>query len=170
MRSRARAFGHAIHPMMITLPLGLLSMAVVFDIIHLATDRYGFAISAAYTMGAGIVTGVAAAVFGLVDWLAIPRGTRARRIGTLHGLGNVAVLVLFALSWLTRLDQADWRPDAAAVLFGLGGLLLAGVTGWLGGELVERLGVGVDDDARLDAPNSLTRASLSRAGRPQAHR
>ncbi len=34
-------------------------------------------------------------------------------------------------------------------------VVLAVVTGWLGGELVERLGVGVDNGANLDAPNSL---------------
>jgi hypothetical protein len=34
-------------------------------------------------------------------------------------------------------------------------------TGWLGGELVDRLGVGVDRGAHLDAPSSLS-------GRPAA--
>jgi hypothetical protein len=33
---------------------------------------------------------------------------------------------------------------------------LASVTAWLGGELVERLGVAVDDGAHLDAPSSLS--------------
>jgi hypothetical protein len=36
------------------------------------------------------------------------------------------------------------------------GVLLALVTSWLGGELVERLRVGVDDGAHLNAPNSLS--------------
>ena len=34
-------------------------------------------------------------------------------------------------------------------------MLLATVTGWLGGELVDRLGVGVDEGANVDAPSSL---------------
>ena len=38
---------------------------------------------------AGIIGGLAAAPFGLIDWLAIPKRTRAKRIGLLHGLGNV---------------------------------------------------------------------------------
>ena len=42
-----------------------------------------------------------------------------------------------------------------AVILSLVGFLLALVTGWLGGELVDRLGVGVDDDAHIDAPSSL---------------
>lgn len=37
-----------------------------------------------------------------------------------------------------------------------GSFLLALVTGWLGGELVNRLGVGVDTGAHLDAPSSLS--------------
>jgi len=36
---------------------------------------------------------------------------------------------------------------------------LTGVTGWLGGELVDRLGVGIDDGAHLNAPSSLSRKS-----------
>jgi len=43
------------------------------------------------------------------------------------------------------------------------GFALAGDTGWLGGELVDCLGVGVDDGANLDAPSSLVgRAALSK--------
>jgi uncharacterized membrane protein len=44
-----------------------------------------------------------------------------------------------------------------ALVFSFFGLGLALVTGWLGGELVDRLGVGVDEGANLDAPSSLTR-------------
>jgi uncharacterized membrane protein len=47
-------------------------------------------------------------------------------------------------------------PDTPAFVVGVIGLLLGAVTGWLGGELVDRLGVGVDEGAHLDAPNSLS--------------
>ena len=43
MESRARAAGHSVHPVLIVYPLGLLSTAVVFDILGLITDRPGFA-------------------------------------------------------------------------------------------------------------------------------
>ena len=115
MESRAKAFGHAIHPMLIVFPLGLLVTAVVFDILWLITHRAGFAVAAGYSIAGGVIGGLLAAVFGLVDWLAIPTGTRAKRIGMLHGLGNVVVVVLFAASWLLR-SAADngWRPGAVA--------------------------------------------------------
>ena len=103
----------------------------------------------------GIVSGLIAAVFGTIDWLSIPAGTRAKRIGLLHGGGNVAVVLLFLGSWLLRRGAPDDPAGSAVVLSGIA-VLLALVTGWLGGELVDRLGVGVDEGAHLDAPSSLT--------------
>ncbi|AVT38434.1 DUF2231 domain-containing protein [Plantactinospora sp. BB1] len=156
MESRAKAMGHAVHPMLIVFPLGLLCTAVVFDILHLFTDGDGFAVAAAYTIAAGIVGALVAAVFGLIDWLAIPAGTRAKRVGALHGLGNAVVVVLFAVSWLLRAGADGWDPTVPALIFSFAGVALSGVAGWLGAELVERLGVGVDDGAGLDAPSSLS--------------
>ena len=156
MESRAKLMGHPAHPMLIVFPLGLLTTAVIFDIVYLASDRDGFAFAAAYTIAAGVIGGLVAALFGLIDWLAIPAGTRAKRVGTLHGLGNVVVVVLFATSWLLRASADNWDPSAGALVLSFAGVILAAGTGWLGGELVDRLGVGVDDNANLDAPSSLT--------------
>jgi uncharacterized membrane protein len=159
VQSRARAFGHAIHPMLIVFPLGLLATAVIFDILYLITDRSGFPLAAAYTIAAGVLGGLVAAVFGLIDWLAIPAGSRAKRVGAFHGAGNVVVVVLFAVSWLLRLGAGGWEPSPLALVCSFVGVVLAGVTGWLGGELVERLGVGVDENAGIDAPSSLSRTA-----------
>src|SRR4051812_35819590 len=102
MESRAKAFGHAIHPMLIVFPLGLLATAVIFDVVYLITGRSGFPVAAGYAIAGGVVGGLVAAVFGLVDWLAIPAGSRAKGVGVLHGVGNVVVVLLFAVSWLLR--------------------------------------------------------------------
>jgi len=161
MRSHARVLGHAVHPMLIVFPLGLLATAVVFDLLYLLTDSRGFAVAAGYSIAAGIIGGLVAGVFGLVDWLAIPKGTRARRIGTLHGLGNVLVLVLFVASWLLRMNGGDWTPSTVALTLSFIGVAVASVTGWLGGELVERLGISVDDDAGLNASSSLSRSAAA---------
>lgn len=156
MESRAKALGHAIHPMLIPFPLGLLATAVVFDIVYLATDRAGFAVAAAYMIAAGIIGGAIAAPFGWIDWFKIPAGTRAKSTGLVHGLGNAAVLVLFAVSWLIRANAEAWSPNGWALLCSFAAVVVAGVAAWLGGELVERMGVGIDDGANLDAPNSIT--------------
>lgn len=163
MESRAKALGHGIHPMLIVFPLGLFATSVVFDILYLATDRVGFQIAAAYAIAAGVVGGLAAALFGLIDWRAIPAGTRAKRIGAAHGIGNVVVVLLFALSWLFRAAAENWEPDVPALVCSFAGVVLAGMTAWLGGELVERLGIGVSDDADVNASSSLSRRSAHRA-------
>jgi uncharacterized membrane protein len=176
MESRVKVAGHPLHQMLIVFPLGLLATAVVFDVIFLVMDDPSWSLAAYYMIGAGVITGLAAAAPGVVDWLAIPRGTRAKRIGLLHGVGNVIVLALFALSWFVRRENPA-VPPTEAVVAGLLGAGISIVTGWLGGELVDRLGVGVDDGAHLDAPSSLTRmpaatgaGSEFRAGMSQGYR
>jgi len=155
MESRAKLFGHPIHQMLIIFPLGLLATSLFFDIIALATDHSGLLQASWYMIAAGVISGLIAAIFGLIDFLAIPGGTRAKRIGRLHGLGNVVVLLLFGTSWFLRRDQPG-DPSIFAVVLSALGFSLAGMTGWLGGELIDRLGVGVHDNANLDAPSSLT--------------
>jgi uncharacterized membrane protein len=129
MESRVKIAGHPLHQMLIVFPLGLLA--------------------------AGVLMGLLAAAPGWVDWAAIPTGTRAKRVGLMHGVGNVIVLGLFLLSWVLR-RHAPEAPPTEAIVAGLAGAVLALGTAWLGGELVDRLGVGVDDGAHLDAPSSLT--------------
>jgi uncharacterized membrane protein len=172
MESRVKVAGHPLHPMLIVFPLGLLATAVIFDLIGLVSHASRWSEVAYYLVGAGVIGGLAAAVPGWIDWFAIPARTRAKRIGLLHGTGNVVVLALFATSWLLRRDNPA-GPPTGAIVAGLLGLMVVAVTGWLGGEMVDRLGVGVDDGAHLDAPSSLSalpagteRSATSRAGVP----
>ncbi|MCA1632706.1 MAG: DUF2231 domain-containing protein [Acidobacteria bacterium] len=155
MESRAKLLGHPIHQMLIPFPFGLLATAVIFDIIFLVWGNTAMATVAHYMIVAGIIGGIVAAPFGTIDYLAIPRGTRAKSVGLLHGVGNLFVLLLFIGSWWLRRDAPE-RPETVALVLSFAGFALAGLTGWLGGELVDRLGVGVDDGAHLDAPNSLS--------------
>jgi uncharacterized membrane protein len=154
VESRAKVFGHSVHQMLIVFPLGLLATATVFDVIHWITGQPAWAEASFLMIVAGLVGGLAAGVFGLVDYLAIPRRTRARRVGIVHGVGNVVVLALYAVSWVQRIPS-DGTPPQIALILSVVGAALAVVTGWLGGELVDRLGVGVDERAHLNAPSSL---------------
>jgi uncharacterized membrane protein len=154
MESRAKLFGHPIHQMLIVLPLGVLAMSLVFDLIARMAGLPRLHDAAYYMIAAGVISGLVAAVFGLIDFLAIPGGTRAKRVGTLHGVGNVIVVVLFAASWWLRRDNPA-QPEILAIVLSAAAAGLALVTGWLGGELVDRLAVGVDEGANLNAPSSL---------------
>ncbi len=156
MESRFKVLGHPVHPVLIVFPLGLFITSVIFDILYLATDNELFTTVAYYNIIVGIIGGLLAAVFGLIDWLGIPGGTRAKSIGLYHGLGNAVIVLLFAGSWLLRMNADDNLPSTLALVLSFAGVALGVVTGWLGGEMVDRLGVGVDPGANLNAPSSLS--------------
>ena len=167
MESKAKILGHPLHQMLIPFPLGLLASAVIFDVVYLIWGNPTMITVSYWMIIAGIVGGLVAAPFGLIDYLAIPSGTRAKSVGLIHGLGNVVVLLLFAGSWWLRYEEfgnvPPYRPTKIALVLSFAGFALAGVTGWLGGELVDRLAIGVDNGAHLNAPNSLS-------GRPASDR
>jgi uncharacterized membrane protein len=153
MQGRAKILGHPIHQALIVFPLGLLATSVVFDIVRLATGNMFFSQVSYWMIVSGLIGGALAALPGLIDFLAIPKNTRARRIGVVHGLGNVVVLTLFFISFLLRHRDVT---DLNAFGFSIAGFALAGITGWLGGELVTRLSVGVEKGAHPDSPSSLS--------------
>jgi len=163
MESKTKVLGHPLHPMLIVFPVGLLATAVIFDIIYLVTRNPILATVSFYMIAAGAAGGLLAAIFGFIDWLALPT-SRAKTIGGWHGIGNVVVVVLFAVSWLMRGNNENFVPGGLALLLSFSGIALALVTAWIGGELVYRLGVGVDPGANVNAPNSLTEGSASATG------
>ena len=157
MESKAKLLGHPIHPMLIVFPLGLFISAVIFDGLYMRNSSVAMAAVGYWNIAGGVIGGLLAATFGLVDWLAIPSGTRAKRIGLIHGASNVGVVLLFAFAWVSRTDSAMHAPTTFIYVIEIGALMLGAFAGWLGGELVDRLGVGVDDGANLNARNSLSR-------------
>ena len=166
MRAKARLLGHPIHPMLIVFPLGLLTVAAIFDIIYISTHNGHLADLSYWMIASGIIGGLIAAVFGLIDWLGISEGTRAKYIGLIHGLSNVVVVILFVISWF-RCRPNPAAPGMTAMMLGWIGIVIAlFFASWLGGELVYRLNVGVDRGANLDAPNSLSgRPAMGGLGR-----
>jgi len=171
MKEGAKLLGHPIHPMLIVFPLGLLATAVAFDIVSLVQgDNSWFGVSY-WMIAAGVIGGLLAAVFGLIDWIAIPSGTRAKNIGLLHGGTNVLVVLLFLVSWFIRGSADSHVPSTAALVCSFLGLVLALIGGWLGGELVDRLGIGVDPGAHPNASSSLSgRTATKNESRPNLRR
>lgn len=90
MYSKAKLAGHSIHPMLIVFPLGLLSAAVILDLLHAVTANELMAEVGFWNIVLGVGGGLIAGVFGLWDWLGIPDRTRAKTIGLWHGLANLA--------------------------------------------------------------------------------
>lgn len=150
--------GHPVHQALIPIPLGLFAIAAVFDLVYALTDYAVLGTTAYWNLVAGIIGAVIAAAFGAMDWWQIPPNTRAKRVGALHGGGNLILVGLLLVSVLSRSDHALHLPTTGLVILEVLALMLAGVTGWLGGELVNRLGVGVAEGANLNAASSLSRA------------
>jgi uncharacterized membrane protein len=121
-------------------------------------------------IAAGILGGLLAAIFGFIDWLGLPNGSRAKNIGLWHGIGNVVIVALFAASWFLRGNNVDFVPDGLALILSFAGTALALITAWIGGELVYRLGVGVDPGANVNAPNSITEPTASATTKRTANR
>ena len=156
----ATFLGHHVHPMLIVFPLGLLGVSVAFDIAYLATDNAVFAETAYWNILAGCIGGLAAAVFGIWDWLAIPARTRAKRVGAVHGVVNATAIVLFIASFWIRRGDLLHLPTTGSLALSFVAIALALVGGWLGGELVERLGIAVSPDAGPNATSSLREPHL----------
>src|ERR1043166_7975818 len=134
MESRAKALGHPIHQMLIPFPFGLLSTAVIFDIVYLfvsdATTKNTLSVVSFWMIAAGIIGGLLAAPFGLIDYLASPSGTRAKSVGLLHAVGNLFVLILFAVSlWLRYSAPAivlTHEPTMVALVLSFAAFVLRG--------------------------------------------
>ncbi len=153
MQSRVTAMGHPIHPILVPFPIGLLTTSVIFDVVHLVAGGARWAEISFWMIGVGVLGGLLAAVFGLIDWLAIPSGTRAKAVGLGHGISNVLMVVLFASSWLLR-SGAPGDPGAFPIVLSFLGVGLASLGGFLGGELVFRMGIGVAAGANPNASGS----------------
>lgn len=155
MESKVKFLGHGLHQLLVAFPLGLLMTSGIFDALFVFSRAGKWAQTSFYMIGSGLIGGLIAAVFGLLDWIGIPNNTRAKQIGLLHAAGNAAMLGLFTTSWLRRKD-APRKPDVISVVLAVFGLGFGSLSGWLGGELVDRLGVGVYPGAHLNSPSSLS--------------
>jgi len=135
--------------MLVAFPIGLFVAALVFDILAQATGNRAWRTVAFYDIAAGIVGGLLAAVPGLVDYFSL-RGS-ARRTATWHMILNLGLVGLFAVNWLLRTSWgARWIPPASNIplILTAVGVVILGVSGWLGGHLVYVEGVGVERPPR----------------------
>jgi uncharacterized membrane protein len=154
MESKIQLLGHPVHQMSVGLPIGA-AFAVTSDGLETLSGRRELGVAARLALNFGLLAAMVAAPFGVVDWLAIESGTRAKRIGLWHAVGNAGALGVFLAARLLR-GSSDPRCGGSSKVMAVGGPGLLGVTAWLGGELVSRHGVGMHDVMGLNAPSSLT--------------
>ena len=142
----AGPYGHPFHPLLVTVPIGTWAASLVFDIAGAVTGEWAvFATAAQWLIAIGIVGAILAAIAGLLDFTKLTPQTKARRTATIHMVINLAVVALFAISWLLR-AAVPGEPSTAGIVISVIALLALGVSGFLGGELVFRHGVRVADE------------------------
>lgn len=138
--------GHPLHPLLVTIPIGFWSGAMVFDTLSQPD-------AADTLIGLGTLSALPAAFTGLSDWRETLGGER--RVGLVHAALNNAAVVLFTASYVAR--RTGRRPLGISLT--LAGMGLVSVSGWLGGHLVYALGIGVDTTAFQQAPEDWTYAA-----------
>ena len=141
-RSTAYIFVHPIHPMLVPFPIAFFTLALVMDLAYWQSSNLTWKHFAEWLLLAGLVCGALAAVAGAVDFFS-RREIRARPPAWPHAIGNVIVMLLALLNSFVH-ARDGWTgvvPTGLALSFATVLLLL--VTGWLGGALVFRHGVGV---------------------------
>lgn len=140
-RSTAKIFGHPIHPMLVPFPIVFFISAFATDLLFLVDGSAVWATASKWLLGAGLVGAALAAAAGMTDF-AGDRRIRDLRDAWLHMAGNVLAVALEAANLFLRLG-ADQVSATGILLSGIVVAILA-FTGWKGGELVFRHGVGVE--------------------------
>ena len=144
--------GHPLHAILSDLPVGTTTAAVAFDALGMVTRRREWSFAARAALGAAVVSGGVAALVGLWDYREVPQEHPARRTGATHGYVNAGALSLLALSFAARQrgssarrrgrrgERVESGPSIFARATLLAAMMALGVSGWLGGEMVFRLG------------------------------
>jgi uncharacterized membrane protein len=162
VRSTASINGHPIHPMLVPFPIAFLVGALATDLTALGTGDPFWWVASKWLLAAGLVMGALAAMFGLVDFLTIPRA-RTGHAGWVHFLGNATALILALVNLLLRLGQHEPATGGELALSIIVVLILL-VTGWLGGELAYRYKIGVVEEHAAGAGTGVTAADPAYAG------
>src|SRR3954463_6982596 len=104
MKSKASINGHPIHPMLIPFPLALWATSFVVDVLFYFLRHPTLLVISKFMIAAGCIGGAAAAIPGIIDWLAIKNGD-VKKVANWHARLNIAALVVFAISLFLRLGS-----------------------------------------------------------------
>lgn len=142
-RSTASIGGHPIHPMLIPFPIVCFIGALVTDIVFLRNGMHGWATASRYLLAVGIVMGLLAALAGLTDFFGDKRIQSSDAVK--HMLANVTAVVLEIINLFLRLNN-DAAIGRVGVYLSVIVVLILVYSGWKGGDLVFRHGIGVRDE------------------------
>lgn len=162
MRTPAQIAGHPIHPMLVSIPIGLWVFSLVCDFIARGSSQpETWNTVALYTMVGGIVGALAAALPGLVDLLSL-RDRPVFKTALTHMALNLVVVTLYVVNAWTRANGS--ASPAMALGLSLVAIALLLCSGWLGGKMVYLGRVAVHDEEPSATLSESRRATPTRAG------
>ena len=144
---------HPLHPLLVPLPIGFLVGALVADLVFAGTADTFWARAAFWLLVGGVVTGLLAGLTGIIELMGVPRA-RNLTMAWIHGVANVAALVLAMINVGIRWTDHVGPADSAGLALSVVVVLILLVTGWLGGELSYRHGVGVSETVGQVPPST----------------
>ena len=151
LRARAAINGHPIHPMLVPIPIALFVAALATDIAYIVDGSGGWAIASRWLLGGGLAGAAVAALAGFIDFAGSAR-IRELRDAWLHLFANLAVVVIEGVNLVLRLPDPEVASSTGIVLSAIAALVLL-FSGWKGGELVFRYGVGqIRREPEIDRP------------------
>jgi uncharacterized membrane protein len=162
----AGTYGHPLHPILVTVPIGAWVASLVFDIAsHVAHPAAFLAQGSLWLIAVGLIGAVAAACAGVLDLFAIPERTKARRVAVIHACLNLTVTALYAAGFAWRYKSHPAPVSAGQIALSVVSLIALAVSGYLGGKLAYRYGVRVADEITqadgYDSPQPPARASTA---------
>ena len=140
MQGKATFRGHPLHLMTISFPIAFWTGTIATDLAGARThDPFWFRMSVAL-IAMGVLSGVAASIFGSIDYFTIEMRGRPKRMATLHAIGSLCTLAIFPLAFALR---ATDHGSAAGIAFTALGTIALLFAGYWGSELVMKYGIGM---------------------------
>jgi nitrite reductase/ring-hydroxylating ferredoxin subunit/uncharacterized membrane protein len=159
---------HPLHSVLVHLPLGFFFLSLILDLASLAWPDAVLVRGAFYSIGLGLLTALAAAIPGMIDYTDIRRDHPARRIATTHMLLNLLAVALYAVNAGVRAGQlGETQTPVVPLVLSIAGAWLLFVSGYLGGKLVYNNGIGVGRHRRSPARTEGTLCILSSSIAPE---
>jgi len=143
MRSKIHLKGHPLHPILVGFPIAFFVGALIFDLLGWMQNENQYRQTGLYLEIAGIGFGLIAAIPGIVDYVMIvPPKSSAKKRATKHGIINITMLSIFTMVVFYR--QSGTAVPSIIISAETVGVILIGISGWLGGTLVHRNQIGID--------------------------
>jgi len=170
MRSKFSIAGHPLHPMLVSIPIGLFVWAFVCDIVFIARDHEQMWYDLSFWSGiAAWVTALVAALPGFGDYFTSARRSDAASMATVHMTLNLIIVAAYFVATMLQLDNGATSGGQLGAVFvlHLAGSALLLLSGWLGGEMVYRHHLAIiPDDAQLEREEHARHEVVSAGHRP----